>query len=330
MRPLIVTMGEPAGIGGEITLAAWLDRRRGALPAFAVLDDPARLGRLAGSLGLDVPIADIGDPAEAMDIFDTALPVIPLGGRVRTAPGAPDPTDAPLVIEAIERAVHFCQSGHGAGLVTNPISKADLYKAGFQHPGHTEFLGALCGTDRQVMMLAGPRLRVVPATVHRALKDVPDLLDTDDLCATGRTVWQALRTDFGIDAPRIAFSGLNPHAGENGTIGREEVEIIRPAVARLRAEGLDVSGPAPADSMFHDAARATYDAAICMYHDQALIPVKALDFDRTVNVTLGLPIVRTSPDHGTAYDIAGRGIARPDSLIEAIRLAGIIAKNRTR
>jgi len=212
--------------------------------------------------------------------------------------------------------------------VTNPISKADLYQAGFAHPGHTEFIGALCGSDRQIMMLAGPRLKVVPATIHCALSEVPERLSEDGMVQIGRTTAEALQRDFGVTDPVIAFAGLNPHAGENGAMGDEEQRIIRPAVARLVDEGIRARGPSAADSMFHDAARAAYDAAICMYHDQALIPVKTLDFDQTVNVTLGLPVIRTSPDHGTAYDIAGKGIARADSLIAAIRMAGEMALRR--
>ncbi|ANK82657.1 MAG: 4-hydroxythreonine-4-phosphate dehydrogenase PdxA [Rhizobiales bacterium NRL2] len=328
MKPLAVTMGEPAGIGGDITLAAWRDRGRMDLPPFFVIDDPARLERLARRLEIDAPVVPIRDPSEAAGVFAEALPVLAVEGRVSAGPGRPDPADAPLVIAAIERAVALCLEGGAAGVVTNPINKAELYRAGFTHPGHTEFIGHLCGGARAVMMLAGPSLRVVPATIHLPLADAVRALKGGDLVAIGRIVLRTLRDDFGIDRPRLAFAGLNPHAGENGALGREDIDIIAPAVAELARGGDSVVGPLPADTMFHAPARAEYDAAICMYHDQALIPVKALDFDSAVNVTLGLPIVRTSPDHGTAFDIAGRGVARPHSLISAIRLAGEIAGHR--
>ena len=330
MTPLAVTMGEPAGIGGEITLAAWRARDETSLPPFFTIDDPARLERLARALGRDVPVETIDGPGDCAACFGHALPVLPVGSAIRSTPGRHDPADAASVITAIEQAVALCQAGAAAGLVTNPINKHLLYETGFRHPGHTEFIGALCGSDRQIMMLAGPRLRVVPATIHCALSEVMERLSTAKLIDIGRLTAAALTRDFAIAAPRLAISGLNPHAGENGAMGREEIEIIAPAIEALRADGLDAAGPVPADSMFHEAARRTYDAAICMYHDQALIPVKTLDFDRTVNVTLGLPVVRTSPDHGTAFDIAGKGVARADSLIAAIRLAGTIAENRRR
>ncbi|WP_416898586.1 MAG: 4-hydroxythreonine-4-phosphate dehydrogenase PdxA [Minwuia sp.] len=330
MKPLAVTMGEPAGIGGDITLAAWAARETEALPPFFAIDDPHRLRRLARTLGIDTPVEPISDPSACAGVFARALPVLPVDGAIAGTPGTPDAADAPLVIAAIERAVALCLDGAAAGLVTNPINKHLLYGAGFSHPGHTEFIGALCGAERQIMMLAGPRLRVVPATIHVPLAEAIRGLSTPELIAVGRLTAMALKHDFGLETPRLAFSGLNPHAGESGAIGREEIDIISPAIEALRAEELSVAGPIPADSMFHDTARAAYDAAICMYHDQALIPVKTLDFERTVNVTLGLNVVRTSPDHGTAFDIAGKGLARPDSLIEAIRLAGAIAGNRAR
>ena len=330
MKPLAVTMGEPAGVGGDIVLAAWLARGGEGLPPFFVIDDPDRLVRLAAHLGRDVPVRPIGATAEAAAVFDTALPVLPVGGRIEASPGAPAAGDAPLVIGAIERAVALCRSGDAAAMVTNPINKSLLYRAGFDHPGHTEFIGHLCGGARSVMMLAGPSLRVVPATIHVALAEAVRSLRSEELVAIGRVMLDALRTDFGIARPRLAVAGLNPHAGEDGALGREDIEIIVPAVAELAAGGDEVLGPLPADTMFHAEARARYDAALCMYHDQALIPVKALDFDSAVNVTLGLPIVRTSPDHGTAFDIAGTGTARPHSLIAAIRMAGEIADNRAR
>ena len=303
-RALLLSMGEPAGVCGEITLAAWQARRLENLPTFALVGDAGFLRAIGG-----VPIVEISSPAEAAGVFDTALPVLPISGTVKASPGNPDRRDAPLVIESIERAVTACMSGEASGIVTNPINKALLYEAGFRHPGHTEFIAELSG--------AGLPLSAVPAA-----------LSTDGLVAVGRIVLSALEHDFGCRPPRVAFAGLNPHAGEGGALGQEDEAIIRPAVEQLRREGHDVVGPLPADTMFHASARARYDAAICMYHDQALVPVKTLDFDLGVNVTLGLPIVRTSPDHGTAFDIAGKGIARPDSLIQAIRLAGEIAERR--
>ncbi|MDF1731623.1 MAG: 4-hydroxythreonine-4-phosphate dehydrogenase PdxA [Minwuia sp.] len=321
--PLLLSMGEPAGVCGEITLAAWRVRSLENLPTFAVVGDPGFLRAIS-----DVPIVEIGSPAEAAGVFDTALPVLPVSGTVNASPGNPDRRDAPLVVESIERAVAACMSGDASGIVTNPINKALLYEAGFRHPGHTEFIAELSGADLPVMMIAGPSLRVVPATIHLPLSAVPTALSTDGLVAVGRIVLNALEHDFGCQPPRVAFAGLNPHAGEGGALGLEDGAVIRPAVDQLRREGHDVVGPLPADTMFHASARARYDAAICMYHDQALVPVKTLDFDLGVNVTLGLPIVRTSPDHGTAFDIAGKGIARADSLVQAIRLAGEIADRR--
>jgi 4-hydroxythreonine-4-phosphate dehydrogenase len=327
--PLAVTMGEPAGIGGEITLKAWAARRARSLPPFFVLDNPKRLAALARALGLDVPMREIAAPAEAAALFDTALPVLAQPLAAPVAPGRPDPAHAPAVLAAIARAVDLASSGAAAGVVTNPIHKQTLYAAGFRHPGHTEYLAALTRAPAPpVMMLACPGLRVVPATIHLPLAAVPAALDRAALVRLGATVAAALRADFGIEAPRLAFAGLNPHAGEGGALGREEIEIIAPAVAELCAQGIAARGPDPADSLFHAAARAGYDAAICMYHDQALIPLKTIDFAGGVNVTLGLPITRTSPDHGTAFDIAGTGRADPASLIAALALAGEIAARR--
>jgi len=326
--PLVVTMGEPAGVGGEISMAAWRERNRLALPPFFMLDDPARLEALAAQLDWPVPVTIIRSPEQAAAVFPDALPVLPLSWPVTGKSGKPASGDADLVLEAIERSVSLCQSGEASGLVTNPISKAHLYQAGFRHPGHTEFIAELCGGQQPVMMLAGPELRTVPATIHCPLIEVAERLSEALLIQLGRIVHKALKTDFGLPEPRLAMTGLNPHAGESGAMGREEIDFIRPAMAALRAEGITITGPHPADSLFHADARAGFDAAICMYHDQALIPVKTLDFDRTVNVTLGLPVVRTSPDHGTAFDIAGKGIARADSLIASIRLAGEMARNR--
>jgi 4-hydroxythreonine-4-phosphate dehydrogenase len=326
LPPVAVTMGEPAGIGGEILLMAW--RRLAATgPAFVALDDPARLQAPARRLKLDVPVREVASAAEAAARFAEALPVLPLGQAIDAQPGRPDPAHAPAVLAAIERAVALVLAGEAAAVVTNPIQKSTLYAAGFRFPGHTEFLAAL-GGGRPVMMLAGPSLKVVPLTVHRPLAEVPRALDQETIVVQARIVAAAMRRDFGLSRPRLAVAGLNPHAGEAGAMGDEEERIIRPALAALRAEGITVEGPLPADTMFHARARAGYDVALCMYHDQALIPVKTLDFDHAVNVTLGLPFVRTSPDHGTALDIAGRGLARPDSLIAAILLAAAIARRR--
>lgn len=320
-------MGEPAGIGGEIALKAWLARFDSG-QAFFVIDDPARLDRLAVASGLNVPIARIDSPAEALGRFNHALPVLALSAPVHAVPGRPDGGNAPMVIESIERAVLLARRGAVGAIVTNPIQKSVLYDAGFKHPGHTEFLAALTDVQYPVMLLAVPGLRIVPITVHVALAAVPGLLSVDLIVRTGLTVATALRTDFGIARPRLAVSGLNPHAGEGGRLGTEDRDIVAPALARLRAEGIEAIGPLPADSMFHPAARATYDVALCMYHDQALIPLKTLDFEHGVNITLGLPIVRTSPDHGTALDIAGSGRASATSLLAALETAATIARHR--
>ena len=328
MRPLVLTMGEPAGIGGELALASWRRRAEG-VPVFALIDDPERLAALGESLGQPVPVRPIARIEEAPSVWAEALPVLPAPLSHPVLPGRPDPANAPAVIAAIERAVSLVQAGEAAALVTNPIQKQVLMAAGFAHPGHTEFLAALAGGGlRPVMMLASPRLRVVPATIHLALAQAIRLVDAPLILETARITAAALARDFGIAAPRLAIAGLNPHAGEGGAFGREEIEIIGPAIRQLRAEGLDVAGPLPADTMFHEAARARYDAAICLYHDQALIPIKTLDFDRGVNVTLGLPFIRTSPDHGTALDIAGRGTASAESLLAALGLAAEMARHR--
>jgi len=331
--PLAVTMGEPAGVGLDITLGAWVRRRELALPAFYCLADPAALGERAGLLGLDCPV-EVVAAGEATAAFDRALPVVAVATGARVVCGAPDPANAAAVIESVTRAVGDLRAGRAAAMVTNPISKATLYRAGFAHPGHTEFLAALSADwtgrpVRAVMMLAGPQLRVVPVTVHIPLREVAATLTTDLIVDTGRIVAADLRRRFAVARPRLALAGLNPHAGEGGAFGDEDARIVRPAVDRLNAEGIAASGPLAADSMFHPAARAGYDAALCMYHDQALIAVKTLDFGGTVNVTLGLPFVRTSPDHGTALDIVGSGRADPASLVAALRLAAELARDRT-
>ncbi len=327
IRPLALTMGEPAGIGGEITLAAWRALRAEG-PAFFVLDDPARLGRLARTLGWPTKVLPIAGPEGAASCFAEALPVLSLEVPAPVVPGRPDPRNAPAVIAAIEKAVSLVREGHAAALVTNPISKAALYGIGFPYPGHTEFLAALTGASRPVMMLAAPGLRCVPVTVHVALKVALATLNTELIVETGRIVASGLAGDFGIPKPRLAVAGLNPHAGEEGALGTEDRDIVAPAVAALKAAGIAAIGPLPADAMFTPAMRERYDVALCMYHDQALIPLKTLDMTHGVNVTLGLPIVRTSPDHGTAFDIAGKGCADASSLIAALRMAAAMAAER--
>ena len=326
--PLALTMGEPAGIGGEITLMAWRDRVTGAVPPFFIIDDPARLTALARAIGVDVPVRTIDEPSEAARVFSSALPVLAQALSRSPIPGRPDPANAPAVIAAVERAVTLVRNQQAGAVVTNPIQKETLYDAGFAYPGHTEFLGALAHVAHPVMMLAGPELRVVPVTIHLSLVDALAALSTAAIVTCGRVTAAALTRDFGIARPRLAVAALNPHAGEAGAMGHEERDIIAPAVAALAAQGIDVSGPAPADTLFHAGARTRYDAVICMYHDQALITLKTLDFERGINITLGLPFIRTSPDHGTALDIAGRGVANPASLIAALRTAGAMAARR--
>ncbi len=329
VEPLALTVGEPAGIGGEITLQAWLARQESDLCPFFVLDNPDRLRRLAEACGWPAQVQAITDPAEAAEVFSRALPVLPLASPIAGTSRLLRSANAEAVLESICEAVALTRAGRAGAVVTNPIHKGILHQAGFRHPGHTEFLADLAGmTSRPVMMLAGPSLRVVPVTVHLPLREAVASLKSRDIVHAGRVTTRALREDFGVADPRIAIAGLNPHAGEGGILGQEDAEIITPAVEALRRDGIDTHGPLAADGMFHEKARKGYDAALCMYHDQALIPVKALDFDRTVNVTLGLPFVRTSPDHGTALDIAGSGQASPKSLIAALRLAEQMASAR--
>ena len=327
--PLALTLGEPAGIGPDVTLSAWQRRAELELPPFYVLADPGFLERLARRLGLAVPVATV-EPGAATTTFARALPVVPLALAVTAAPGRPDESSAPAAIASITRAVADTVAGRAAALVTNPVAKSVLYRDGFADPGHTEFLARLAQeatgrAARAVMMLWSPELAVVPVTIHLPLREVPARLTADLVVETGRIAARDLAGRFGIAAPRLAVAGLNPHAGEDGALGDEDLSVVAPAVARLRAEGIDARGPLPADSMFHAAARAGYDAALCMYHDQALVPIKTLAFDHAVNVTLGLPFVRTSPDHGTAFDIAGSGRADPSSLVAALRLAARLA-----
>lgn len=333
-RPLALTLGEPAGIGPEIALKAWLGRAAIDARPFYLIAPPAFMREQAALLGLACPIAVIRRPEEAGDVFPRALPVYPLElpDAAQVTPGRPSPATGRAVIRAIEQAVAHVKSGAAAAVVTNPIQKAVLYDAGFRHPGHTEFLAHLCAEKGveplPVMMLAIPALRVVPLTVHIPLAAVARTLTAAHVVATGRIVAAALTRDFGIPAPRLALAGINPHAGEGGRIGSEEQTILAPAIAQLRAMGITVLGPLSADAMFHEAARAHYDAALCGYHDQALIPLKTLDFENGVNVTLGLPVIRTSPDHGTALNIAGKGVASAASLTAALRLAHHMAVAR--
>jgi 4-hydroxythreonine-4-phosphate dehydrogenase len=326
--PIAVTMGEPAGIGGEIALKAWLGRRDG-VPSFYLIDFPDRLAALARRLGWAAPVRPVDSSDQALAVFDEALPVVPVGIAVYGEPGRPNPGDAPAILAAIETGVRDVLAGGAAAIVTNPIHKDSLYRAGVHHPGHTEYLAELAGTgETPIMMLVCPELRVVPVTIHLPLRRAIDSLSTAAIVHAGRVTAAALRRDFGVAAPVLAVAGLNPHAGEGGALGCEETEIIEPALAELRAGGIRVSGPLPPDTMFHAEARGSYDAALCMYHDQALIPIKTIDFYGGVNATLGLPFVRTSPDHGTAFAIAGRGIARADSFIAALRLAARMAARR--
>jgi len=335
-KPLVLTMGEPAGISSEITVKAWhhFSQTNPVMGCFFIIDDPERYNHYS------IPIDIIDDPVDAFNNFHSALPVLPLPGKVSDIPGTPDPKTATHIITSIKMAVNFCLSQETAALVTNPIEKSNMPHGGFTFPGHTEFLGdatkhALLpplksGNKRErgpVMMLAGPELRTVPITVHQSLSSVSQTLTTDKIIEVATVTAQSLKVEFQIENPRLAIAGLNPHSGEGGLFGHEDIEIIAPAIKILQENGIDAVGPIPADTMFHRAARTRYDAALCMYHDQALIPVKTLDFDRTVNVTLGLPIIRTSPDHGTALDIAGKNIARPDSLIASITLARQLADN---
>jgi 4-hydroxythreonine-4-phosphate dehydrogenase len=327
-KPLALTLGEPAGIGPDITIKAWLRRAELRLPPFYLLGDCAFLRDRAKTLGLDVRLAEVR-AEEAVDLFADALPVVATGSAATARPGQADGASAEAAIASIRQAVGDVVAGRAGAVVTNPIAKSVLYRAGFPHPGHTEFLAELAAaggrTPQPVMMLWSPTLAVVPVTIHLALRDAITQLSSDLIVTTVRIVAAALKARFGLANPRLALSGLNPHAGEDGSLGTEEQRIISPAVEILRADGIEIRGPLPADTMFHDAARKTYDCAICMYHDQALIPIKTLAFDDAVNVTLGLPFVRTSPDHGTAFDIAGTGRANPSSLVAALQLAARMA-----
>ncbi|HEY0236736.1 MAG TPA: 4-hydroxythreonine-4-phosphate dehydrogenase PdxA [Afipia sp.] len=329
IKPVALTLGEPAGIGPDIAIALWLRRHELKIPAFYLIGDRSFIEQRAELLGLTIKTADT-KPHDAANIFADALPVVDGGQHITTQPGQPDKTSAPAAIASIRQAVADVVAGRASAVVTNPIAKSVLYRAGFKHPGHTEFLAELAARDGKtphpVMMLWSPELAVVPVTIHLPLRGAIETLSTDLIVDTARIVVADLKARFGIAQPRLAVSGLNPHAGEDGSLGSEDQTIIAPAVAKLHAEGVDVRGPLPADTMFHAAARETYDCAICMYHDQALIPIKTLAFDHGVNVTLGLPFIRTSPDHGTAFDIAGTGRANPMSLAAALHLAARMAQ----
>ncbi|WP_298260254.1 4-hydroxythreonine-4-phosphate dehydrogenase PdxA [Bradyrhizobium sp.] len=330
-KPLALTSGEPAGIGPDITLKAWLRRDELKLPSFYWLGDPASLARRARLLGLNVPLTEVR-PEHAGRTFAQALPVVPIGHAATAQPGHPDDSSAGAALASIRQAVADVTADRAGAIVTNPIAKNVLYRGGFHHPGHTEYLAELAGTNgstpQPVMMLWSPALAVVPVTIHVSLREALAQLSVDLIVSTARIAVTDLKSNFGITQPRLAVSGLNPHAGEDGSLGTEEQTIVAPAVDILRKEGFHARGPLPADTMFHEAARQTYDCAICMYHDQALIPIKTLAFEEAVNVTLGLPFIRTSPDHGTAFDIAGTGTANPASLIAALRLAASMADTR--
>ena len=329
--PIAVTMGEPAGIGGEITLRAWALRQEN-IPPFFVIDEAKRLQTIAAHFRIDCPITVIDSPEAAIEVFKTALPVLPIDKKIGSAStlGSPTPSNSPAVVASIDRAVSLVNRGKASAVVTNPIQKSLLVSNDFPFPGHTEYLGHLAGSCSPVMMLAIEGLRVVPVTIHIAIKDVANALTTELIVHCGRVTASALQADFGIQCPRLAVAALNPHAGEHGRMGTEETRIIRPAINQLKGEGIQAFGPAPADTLFHENARKTFDAALCMYHDQALLPLKTIDFASGVNITLGLPFVSTSPDHGTACDIAAKGIADPSSLLAALRTAYIIALNRAK
>jgi 4-hydroxythreonine-4-phosphate dehydrogenase len=329
MQPLALTAGEPAGIGPELTLILWTKRAAFDVPIFAAVGDPALFEARAKLLGLNVPVEECS-AADAERKFPAALPVIRAGNPVTAAPGLPDDSSAQAASAAIRRAVQLVQTGQAAALVTNPIAKSVMYEAGFEFPGHTEFLAHLAAAPgkpapRPVMLIWSDALAVVPVTIHVPLATVPLRLTTELIVETGRIVARDYARRFGIPHARLALCGLNPHAGEGGSIGNEEDKIIAPAIEALRTEGIAASGPYPADTLFHPIARKNYDVALGMYHDQVLIPAKTIAFDRAVNVTLGLPFIRTSPDHGTAFDIAGTGRANPASLLAALKLARRLA-----
>jgi len=323
--PLAVSLGDPAGVGPEIVAKAWAARQQRALPPFFAVGDARSVSRV-----WDGPVATIRDVREAATVFVDALPILGVQDAGEIVPGAPDTEGARCALQSLEMAVGLVREGAARALVTGPVSKSQLYAIGFTYPGQTEFVAERCGVSRDnaVMMLAGPDLRVVPMTTHVPLADVPGLLTIELIVAKARATVRGLQRNFGIEQPRLVLAGLNPHAGEGGAIGREEIDVMEPALALLRAEGIDIGGPFSADTLFHPRARARYDAALCAYHDQALVPIKTLFFDDGVNMTLGLPIVRTSPDHGTAFAIAGQDCAHPGAMIAAIAMAGEAAERR--
>lgn len=325
MQPLALTLGEPAGIGIELALKLFAERKSRKLPAFFLAADAGFVAARAKALSLEIALAECA-PADAAAKFETALPIVATGAAASAAPGKPDQASAAAARASIERAVALVQAGEARALITNPIAKHVMQSGGFTFPGHTEYLAHLSGAERPVMLIWSEMLAVVPVTIHLPLREVPKRLSTRLIVETGHVVARDYRNRFGIANPRLALCGLNPHAGEEGTIGREDIEVVTPAVHALRAEGIEASGPHPADSLFHEGARQYYDVALGMYHDQVLAPVKALAFDSAVNVTLGLPFVRTSPDHGTAFNIAGSGTGNPSSLEAAIRLADRLSK----
>ena len=324
-EPIAISLGDPAGIGPEVLAKCWDNRSAFGLPAFVAIGDPRSIEAV-----WDGPIELITDPRDADSAFDVGLPIIQLSAPEPDVPGHPSVSGAHCSLDSLEIAVGLARSGSAAAVVTGPVSKEQLYGIGFAHPGQTEFVAERCGvaSANVAMMLAGPTLRTIPVTTHVALADAAQKLNAGLIEARARAVLRGLQRNFGIDEPRLAIAGLNPHSGEGGALGREEIDMIQPAIATLCDEGWRVTGPHPADTMFHTAARANYDAALCMYHDQALIPVKALHFEDAVNVTLGLPIVRTAPDHGTAFNIAGQDKADPRPMAAAIRMAAECAMHR--
>ncbi|MEC8083257.1 MAG: 4-hydroxythreonine-4-phosphate dehydrogenase PdxA [Pseudomonadota bacterium] len=326
--PIFITCGEPAGVGAEIVLKAKL--RRADLPPVVLHEAPERVAAIAADHDWPIKVVPIERLDQASGLANDELAIYPLAFPAPPTPGRLDTANASTVIDSIRRAVDLVGLGEAAAMVTLPIQKKVLYDAGFSHPGHTEFLAELAGVDSVAMMLAVPGLRVVPATIHMPLAKVPAALTTEGLIAAGALMDATLRRDFAIARPRLVVTGLNPHAGEDGTLGDEEITIIAPAIAALRQRGVAVEGPVSADTLFHGDARVGFDAALCMYHDQALIPLKTIDFWRGVNITLGLPFIRTSPDHGTALALAGRGTADPRSLIAAIDTAAEMAASRAR
>jgi 4-hydroxythreonine-4-phosphate dehydrogenase len=327
--PIAVTMGEPGGIGGEISLKAWLRRHELKLPPFFLIDDPDRLNNISSRLNWDIPIKSIRKANDALALSVSALPVFPIKLKAKDIPGQARTENAPAVLESIRCAVNFVQKNEASAIVTNPIQKKTLYDIGFEYPGHTEFLANLAQiTKPPIMMLACNSLRVVPVTIHQALAEAIRSLNQEKIITAAEQTILSLRQDFAIKRPHLMIAGLNPHAGENGSMGREEIDIIDPAIKHLKRAGYSITGPAPADTLFHDRARENYDAAICMYHDQALIPLKTVDFRSGVNITLGLPFIRTSPDHGTALELAGTGAADESSFVAALKAAATIIANR--